>query len=99
MARHNCIIMSLLAIVLWTHPAMADTIQLYAAGSLGEALTDVAKAYQAKTGNTVAVSYGPSGTLKNELAGGAKADVFASANMEHPPRKARGFFSATDSQP
>ena len=36
MARHNCIIMFLLAITLWTAPAMAlaDIIQLYAAGSL-----------------------------------------------------------------
>src|SRR6202022_3005663 len=26
----------------------------------------------------------PSGTLKDEIAGGAHAEVFASANMEHP---------------
>jgi len=63
---------------------MAETIHLFAAGSLREALNDVAKAYQAKTGNTVVAKYGPSGTLKDEIAGGAKADVFASANMEHP---------------
>lgn len=63
---------------------MAETIHLFAAGSLREALNDVAKAYQAKTGNIVAAKYGPSGTLKDEIAGGAKADVFASANMEHP---------------
>ena len=28
--------------------------------------------------------YGPSGTLKDEIAGGTRAEVFASANMEHP---------------
>jgi molybdenum ABC transporter molybdate-binding protein len=28
--------------------------------------------------------YGPSGLLKNEIADGAKVDVFASANMKHP---------------
>ena len=28
--------------------------------------------------------FGPSGLLKNEIAGGAAAEVFASANMEHP---------------
>src|SRR5262249_1075711 len=28
--------------------------------------------------------YGPSGLLKNQISEGAKADVFASANMEHP---------------
>jgi ABC-type molybdate transport system substrate-binding protein len=70
--------------ILMPAPAHADTIHLYAAGSLKSALTEVAKAYKAKTGNTVEGKYGPSGLLKNEIAGGAKADVFASANMEHP---------------
>lgn len=66
-------------------PASAtDTIHLFAAGSLKAALTDVAKAYEAKSGNKVEGKYGPSGLLKKEIAGGAKADVFASANMEHP---------------
>ncbi len=64
--------------------ALADTVQLYAAGSLRDALTDVAKAYQAKTGDKVEAKFGPSGVLKNEIAGGANAQVFASANMEHP---------------
>ncbi len=44
----------------------------------------MAKAYEAKTGNKVEAKYGPSGLLKNEIASGAKADIFASANMEHP---------------
>ena len=64
--------------------ALADTVQLYAAGSLRGALTDVAKAFEAKTGNKVETKFGPSGALKNEIVGGAKAQVFASANMEHP---------------
>jgi molybdate transport system substrate-binding protein len=67
-----------------TSGAHADTVTLYAAGSLKGALSEVAKAYEAKSGNTVAAKFGPSGILKNELAGGAKADVFASANMAHP---------------
>src|SRR5262249_51145332 len=65
-------------------PAAAATVQLYAAGSLKGALTDVAKAYEAMTGNKIDGKYGPSGLLKNEISGGAKAHVFASANMEHP---------------
>jgi molybdate transport system substrate-binding protein len=64
--------------------ARAEPVHLYAAGSLRGALTDVAKAFEAKTGNAVEAKFGPSGTLKNEIAGGAKAEVFASANMEHP---------------
>lgn len=73
-----------LAILVMTGPAAAETVTLYAAGSLKAALTDVSKAYEAKTGNKVDSKYGPSGLLKDEIAGGAKADVFASANMEHP---------------
>lgn len=65
-------------------PAMAETIQLYAAGSLKGALTEVAKGFEAATGNQVAAQWGASGLLKDEIAAGAKTDVFASANMEHP---------------
>ncbi len=64
--------------------ARADTVQLYAAGSLKAALADVAKAFEAKTGDKVEAKYGSSGLLKNEIAAGAAAQVFASANMEHP---------------
>ena len=64
--------------------ARADTVQLYAAGSLKAALADVAKAFEAKTGDKVEAKFGPSGLLKNEIAAGAAAQVFASANMAHP---------------
>ena len=73
----------ILAILAMTGPAAAETIQLYAAGSLKAALTDVSKAYEASTGGKVEGKYGPSGLLKDEIAHGAKADIFASANM--PP--------------
>jgi ABC-type molybdate transport system substrate-binding protein len=64
--------------------APAHTIHLFAAGSLKAALSDVAKAYEVSSGQKVESRFGPSGTLKSEIAGGAKADIFASANMEHP---------------
>jgi molybdate transport system substrate-binding protein len=73
----------ILAMVAIMGPAAAETIQLLAAGSLRGALTD-AKAYESSTGNKVEVKFGASGLLKNEISGGAKVDVFASANMEHP---------------
>jgi molybdenum ABC transporter molybdate-binding protein len=64
--------------------ALVGTIRLFSAGSLRGALTDVAQAFQAASGHTVEAKYGPSGLLKNEIAGGAPAHVFTSANMEHP---------------
>ena len=79
--RSTAIVMAMLAMA---GPAAAEPVQLYAAGSLKAALTDVAKAYEAVTGNKVEAKYGPSGILKNEISAGATANVFASANMEHP---------------
>jgi molybdenum ABC transporter molybdate-binding protein len=62
----------------------AESVSLYAAGSLKAALTGVAAAFEAATANTVRTKFGPSGLLREEIAGGAAAHVFASANMEHP---------------
>ena len=64
--------------------ARADTVHLYAAGSLKAALSEIARAYEAAGGGKVEAKFGPSGLLKDEIANGAKADVFASANMTHP---------------
>ncbi len=64
--------------------ATAEIVQLYAAGSLRAALNDVAKTYEATTGSKVEAKWGASGLLKNEIVSGAKTDLFASANMEHP---------------
>ncbi len=66
-------------------PAVAsEPVLLHAAGSLRTALTEVAGAFEAASGQRVQAKYGPSGTLKDEIAAGAHAGVFASANMEHP---------------
>ncbi len=62
----------------------AEPVILHAAGSLRSALTQVAGAYEAASGQKVQANFGASGTLKNEIAAGARAEVFASANMEHP---------------
>jgi ABC-type molybdate transport system substrate-binding protein len=64
--------------------ACADTVLLHAAGSLRGALTELSKAFESAGGGKVQAKFGPSGLLKDEIAGGAKAEVFASANMNHP---------------
>src|SRR5262249_1508341 len=74
----------MLAMLAMVGPAAGETIELYAAGSLKSALDGVAKAYEATSGNKVDAKYGGSGLLKVEISEGAKVDVFASANMEHP---------------
>ena len=68
-----------------TSSALADEpVLLHAAGSLRGALTEVAEGFAAETGIRVEAKYGPSGILRDEIAGGSRAQVFASANMEHP---------------
>jgi molybdenum ABC transporter molybdate-binding protein len=75
-----------LAVLLVTMaPAMAEEmVLLHAAGSLRGALTEVAKAFEAANRGKVQAKFGASGLLKDEIAAGAAAEVFASANMEHP---------------
>ncbi|KRR10742.1 molybdate ABC transporter substrate-binding protein [Bradyrhizobium valentinum] len=76
---------ALAALAIITTPAMAEeTILLHAAGSLRAALTEVAKDFEATGGGKVQAKFGASGLLKDEIAAGAKAEVFASANLEHP---------------
>ena len=66
--------------------AQADEeLRVYAAGSLRAALTEVARAFERdEPGSRVAFTFGASGLLKDRIAAGEAADVFASANMEHP---------------
>lgn len=68
---------------------MTSTILLHAAGSLRLVLTDAAAAFEQQTGIRVEARWGPSGLLRDEIAGGARAQVFASANMEHPASLAK----------
>jgi ABC-type molybdate transport system substrate-binding protein len=65
-------------------PAHAAEVLLHAAGSLRGALTDVAQAFEASGGEKVRQKYGASGTLRDAIANGEHAEIFASANMEHP---------------
>src|SRR5262245_45052366 len=74
-----------IALLIMAAPAhSADIVRLYAAGSLRDALDETARAFETTSGMKVEAKYGPSGILKDEIAGGADADIFASANMEHP---------------
>jgi ABC-type molybdate transport system substrate-binding protein len=64
-------------------------VLLHAAGSLRAALTEIATAFETARGASVIGHYGPSGTLKDAIISGAKASIFASANMTHPQALAR----------
>jgi hypothetical protein len=62
----------------------SDAVLLHAAGSLRGALTEVSRAFEASSQLKVQAKFGASGLLEDEIAAGARAEVFASANMAHP---------------
>jgi ABC-type molybdate transport system substrate-binding protein len=71
-------------------------VQVYAAGSLRAPLTAVAADFEKANAQPVKLSFGASGLLRDRIAGGEAADVFASANMEHPQTlTAKGWSRAT----
>jgi molybdate transport system substrate-binding protein len=81
----------LVSVVLMISPvASAETIHLYAAGSLKAALTEMAKAFEkARDANTrVETTFGPSGLLRERIEKGEPAHIFASADTNHPKRLA-----------
>jgi ABC-type molybdate transport system substrate-binding protein len=69
-------------------PALVPTLAVYAAGSLRAALSQVAQDYQARTGQMVELSFGASGLMRERIEKGEPAQVFASADTEHPKRLA-----------
>lgn len=78
-----------LALVLGLHAVAAAAtprdpapLTVFAAASLKEAMDEAATAYRRKTGVPVRVSYAASSALARQIAQGAPADVFVSADLE-----------------
>jgi molybdate transport system substrate-binding protein len=71
-----------LGILLLPAAAAADTVTVFAAASLKDALDESAKAYQAKAGDRIVVSYAASSALAKQIEAGAPADLFISADLD-----------------
>lgn len=67
------------SVVTGSTPARGDTIRVGVAVSLKEAITDVATAYEKRTGDKVEFSFGSSGQIMAQIKGGAPIDAFISA--------------------
>ena len=74
----------LAAVALLCAPAAAQAagITVFAAASLTDALTEVGKAYKAKSGADVAFSFAASSALAKQIEASAGADVFISADSD-----------------
>jgi ABC-type molybdate transport system substrate-binding protein len=64
--------------------ADATPLKVYAAGSLRDAMTAVAQLHEAQTGERVSLTFGASGLLRERIEKGEAAQVFASADTQHP---------------
>jgi len=77
------ILAALLVAVLFAHPVAADdSITFFAAASLTDALGEIGKAYEAKTGTHVAFSFAASSVLARQIESSAGADLFMSADSD-----------------
>jgi molybdate transport system substrate-binding protein len=76
-------VLGLFAALSSAQPAVAqDGITVFAAASLRNALDDVGAAFTKKTGVKVVASYAASSALAKQIAQGAPADAFISANVK-----------------
>jgi ABC-type molybdate transport system substrate-binding protein len=82
--------LALAALLAVSTAVSAQEVRLYAAGSLRGVMNEIGAAFQQQTGTRVTGEFGSSGLLRDRLAKGEAADVFASANMEHPQALAQG---------
>lgn len=64
------------------HAAFAADLTIFAAASLKEALDEASAAYMRQSGDTVKISFGASSALARQIAAGAPANVFISADLD-----------------
>jgi len=62
--------------------ARADTVTVFAAASLKEALEAAARSFESASGHRVTVAYGASNALARQIESGAPADLFISADTD-----------------
>ena len=80
----------LIALILLTPPALADTLRVVGAGSLTDAFTDLLRRFPAGTDTIAAPEFGPSGLMREKIETGLNVDLFASADMGQARRLAVG---------
>ena len=66
-----------------------DRVRVYAAASLSERLPVVARAYEARSRDAVSCNFAASGVLARQIAAGARADVYISADPKWMDRLAQ----------
>src|SRR5262245_21321905 len=70
----------IVALMLWAHSTSAAEILVSAAASLTDALKEIASNYEKQSGDKVIFNLGASSMLARQIAEGAPADIFFSAD-------------------
>ncbi|HEX3348067.1 MAG TPA: substrate-binding domain-containing protein [Acetobacteraceae bacterium] len=78
------------AVLLATTPAAADSLRVFAAGSLTDAFSDLLRRFPAGPDGVAPPVFGPSGLLRERIENGEAADLLASADMAQARRLALG---------
>jgi ABC-type molybdate transport system substrate-binding protein len=82
--KNNLLKAALLAAATSLAPAFAqEGVTLYGAGSLREAMTEIAAAFTASQGVPVTTQFGASGRMRERIEAGDKVDIFTSADLGH----------------
>lgn len=83
MTTRRVLLSAILAIaMLAPMSARAETVTVFAAASLKTGLDAAARAFEERTGTRVAISYAASSALARQIAAGAPADLFLSADTD-----------------
>ena len=78
----RALIRSMMCWLILAGSAAAETVTVFAAASLRNALDAVSEAFAVASGHTVSASYAGSSVLARQIGFGAPADVFISANPD-----------------
>ena len=65
-------------------PVRAEDLTLYGAGSLREAMTELAGTFARAHGVTIRTEFGASGRMRERIERGEAVDIFTSADVGHP---------------
>jgi molybdate transport system substrate-binding protein len=80
----KCALLALLTVIVpMAARAQDNGLVLYGAGSLREAMTDMAALFSREHGIAVRTEFGASGRMRERIDAGDKVDVFTSADIGH----------------
>ncbi len=74
--------LTLFLVLVFSSLSVSANVTVYAASSLTNVMNDIVDDYQDKTGERVRVSYAGSSSLARQIANGAPADIYLSANTK-----------------